>query len=183
MSKQFETIVSVARSFKGAVAILTALVLILAGTVVSDVRVGAQGVRKSNDSPRAFYLTPLPYDGSQALNACAAGYHMASMWEIVDPSNLRYETTLGLMREDSGFGPPQVFGGWVRTGGLPRGTVNIIGGANCRAYTSNTPGELGTSVSLPLSWAAQPDSSPIKPWSAVAAGCDAQGVRVWCVQD
>jgi hypothetical protein len=46
---------------------------------------------------------------------------MASMWEISDPSNLRYDTQLGVTTADSGFGPPAgtsfvAFFGWVRTG-------------------------------------------------------------------
>ena len=41
---------------------------------------------------------------------------MASLGEIHDTSNLRYDTDLGLTLADSGFGPPIVFG-WIRTGG------------------------------------------------------------------
>ncbi len=45
---------------------------------------------------RKFYLTrENTFDGSEAPSACAAGYHMASLWEIFDPSNLVYDTALG----------------------------------------------------------------------------------------
>jgi hypothetical protein len=40
--------------------------------------------------PGNFYLTKTKHNGAQALTACAAGYHMPSIWEIHDPSNLKY---------------------------------------------------------------------------------------------
>lgn len=49
----------------------------------------------ANKGPRGFYLTTTTHTGDQALAACAAGFHMASLWEILDPSNLRYEPTPG----------------------------------------------------------------------------------------
>jgi len=180
-SKQCGTLARIPRFVKAGTAILVALVLFLAGTLVSYQPVGAAEIDK-RDPRHAFYLTPLTYDGSQALNACEAGYHMASMWEILDPSNLRYDITLGLTREDSGFGPPQVFGGWVRTGGLPRRTVFIEGAANCGAWTSNSAEHEGTVVSLPFSWAGQSESRPIGPWDAGHTPCNSP-VRVWCMQD
>ena len=64
---------------------------------------------------RAFYLTTTTHTGAQATTACAAGFHMASLWEIFDPSNLRYDATVGATADDSGAGPP-FLGGWVRTG-------------------------------------------------------------------
>jgi hypothetical protein len=68
--------------------------------------------------PRKFYLTQTRHVGNEVLAVCAAGYHMASLWEIFDPSNLRYDTQLGFTLEDSGFGPPSFEGGWIRTGGI-----------------------------------------------------------------
>ena len=62
----------------------------------------------SAEKARKFYLTQTGFTGSQALTACANGYHMASLWEILDPSNLRYNTTLGFTTQDSGFGPPSI---------------------------------------------------------------------------
>ena len=53
-------------------------------------------------SQRRFYLTPTEHDGAHALAACSADFHMASLWEIFDPSNLVYDTTLGFRRDDSG---------------------------------------------------------------------------------
>ena len=60
----------------------------------------------NRDPRKSFYLTRVTHNASQALSACAEGYHMASLWEIHDPSNLRYDTELGFTTDDSGFGPP-----------------------------------------------------------------------------
>ena len=57
-------------------------------------------------------------DGSNATSACAAGYYMASLWEIYDTSNLECNTSLGSTLGDSGSGPPGL-NGWVRTGVVP----------------------------------------------------------------
>jgi hypothetical protein len=71
-------------------------------------------------SGRQYYLTAAGtyYDGSQATTACAEGYHMASMWELLDVSNLIYNTTLGFQHSsgDQGDGPPAHADGWVRSG-------------------------------------------------------------------
>jgi hypothetical protein len=72
---------------------------------------------------REYYLTTAPVVANQALSACAAGFHMASLWEIQDPSNLDYNIVLGYaLNADQGHGPPTfdgigVISGWVRTGG------------------------------------------------------------------
>ena len=91
---------------------------------------------------RRFYLTKATFDGGTALEACNNGYHMASLWEIYDFSNLRYERTLGLTNTDSGFGPPTAFTGWVRTGysGNPSGSAGL---SNCLPTASIFPSILG----------------------------------------
>jgi hypothetical protein len=40
---------------------------------------------------RSFYLTKVSVQGNAATSACAGGYHMASQFEMVDPSNLKYD--------------------------------------------------------------------------------------------
>ena len=49
------------------------------------------------DTRRSFYLTKATHKGFAGETACALGYHMASLWEIHEPSNLSYNTTLGLL--------------------------------------------------------------------------------------
>ena len=68
------------------------------------------------DSRRAFYVTSVGHKGDAASTACESGFHMASIWEIIDVSNLRYDTARGFTRPDSGSGPPQWEEGWIRTG-------------------------------------------------------------------
>ena len=117
-------------SFKRSLIALVGL-LIVVGTLATLMPLVSRG--QGNNpivaqlQPRKFYLTKTEdYTGSQALSACASGYHMASLWEIFDTSNLRYDTALGASSTDSGSGPPVAvyFGlghfegdGWIRTGG------------------------------------------------------------------
>ncbi len=135
---------------------------------------------------RAFYLTPNPYPGKAALTACAAGFHMASLWEIFDPSSLTYDTALGFTVDDSGSGPPSGVGGWIRTG-FYSSSSQTPGQANCSLWTS-VEGS-GTVVWLAGVWlfpAGAPEASNYifmtLPWIAVAGSCTA-GSRVWCVTD
>jgi hypothetical protein len=160
--------------------------LVLVGSVVvsmlgAETRIVGQGP----GHPRNFYITKTLHTGSQALSVCASGYHMASLWEIFDPSNLRYDTDLGLTRADSGSGPPSLpqTGGWIRTGyfaddGLP---IPFAGEANCQAWTSADSQHLGTSVLLVTRWASLPFSA-INPWAARPFPCNTAR-RVWCVED
>ena len=131
-------------------------------------------------APRHFYLTPARQSGGAALTACARGFHMASVWEIIDPSNLKYDTTKGFSQDDSGSGPPTLAGGWVRTGGEANET-GVPGTSNCNAWTSNNPFGEGTVMALPPIWTAT-DLSVINPWFAGGEIC-AEPTRVWCVQD
>ena len=105
---------------------------------------------------------------------------MASVWELVDPSNLRYDTTQGFSQDDSGSGPPTLAGGWVRTGG-EADEAGVPGTSNCNAWTSSNPFGEGTVVALPRIWNAT-DVSVVHPWFAGGEIC-AEPTRVWCVQD
>jgi hypothetical protein len=129
---------------------------------------------------RKFYLTPDPFTGSQALTACAKKFHMASLWEIFDFSNLRYETTLGATRPDSGFGPPAGLIGWIRTGGLSAGTDTILGQNNCFAWTSDSNLNVGILVGINDFW--ENAGLAVDPWLPFQATCNSSR-RVWCVQD
>ena len=40
--------------------------------------------------PKRYYLTDSTHNGADADVACGDGSHMASLWELSDPSNLRY---------------------------------------------------------------------------------------------
>jgi hypothetical protein len=138
--------------------------------------------------PRQFYATKALHTANEAPTACAPGYHFASLWEIVDPSSLRYNTTFGRTSPDSGHGPPVAIPffavslsirGWVRTG-FVADTSSVAGEANCDAWTSASDLYSGTVVSLPPNWTGGgPD---IGVWSADTSACDTPR-WVWCVQD
>lgn len=128
---------------------------------------------------RSFYLTTTDHNGSEALTACDTGFHMASLWEILDTSNLRYDTSRGHTHADSGSGPPFAIHGWIRTGNQVGD--DGAGNANCLAYTTANELVFGTTVNLPRLWAS-PEVTVISPWVALAQTCN-QTKRVWCVQN
>ena len=104
---------------------------------------------------------------------------MASLWEILDPSNLRYNTALGFMTSDSGFGPPSELSGWIRTG-YAATSDSTAGRSNCNAWTSTSVGDLGTAVELSSSW--NDAATVASPWVAGQNSCNVN-TRVWCMQD
>ena len=140
-----------------------------------DAMIAAATARKS------FYLTALTHQGDAALAACASGYHMASMWEIWDLSNLRYATEQpdAHTTADSGIGPPNQFG-WIRTGVISSAS-DIAGGGNCFAWTSSDVLDNGTAVAPVVLWS---NTTPqwIGPWEAFAPLCNAFW-GVWCMED
>lgn len=128
---------------------------------------------------RQFYLSKTHADGSQALGACAPGFHMASLWEILDVSNLRYNPELGQSLADSGSGPPSALIGWVRTGYGNSG-VGSAGLGNCQTWTSPSPNDGGTVLSLDSAWWSAPNGPAT--WNTGALPCN-EVWRVWCVAD
>jgi hypothetical protein len=134
---------------------------------------------------RQYYLTTTYHNGAGAdgtdgngAGVCADGYHFASLWEILDPSNLKYDTGLGVTRDDSGQGPPSYLGGWVRTG-YASSTDSIPGWGNCNTWTSSDSGDRGTYAYLPRDWT---EGGDIYVWEVYAPQCNLNGY-VWCVAD
>jgi hypothetical protein len=140
---------------------------------------GAATVSRAAYAPlRQYYLTQnSDYNGSQPKGACADGYHMASLWEILDPSGLRYNTSLGEDRADSGMGPPSYSFGWVRTG-YGSDSSAVAGQANCDVWSSTSG--YGTVVALPADWT--PSAQDIHVWDASFRSCSSTAA-VWCVED
>lgn len=135
------------------------------------------------DSRRWFYLETSTGPGADADTACDAGFHMASIYEILDVSNLRYDTTRGVMRDDSGNGPPQWAKGWVRTADQSW-TDPDVGLANCFSWSSSSASDYGTWV-----WLGDPGfadwnspASKISPWEADVDNC-LSPLGVWCIED
>jgi hypothetical protein len=125
---------------------------------------------------RRFYLSWGWYSAIDAPNSCAAGYHFASLWEIADPSNLKYNTSLGRDKDDSGEGPPSGYYARLRTGYASDNSATP-GNANCDGWTSTT-GQ-GTKAALLPNWSSSPD---IGVWDVMASDCSATST-IWCVED
>jgi hypothetical protein len=127
---------------------------------------------------RQYYLTRESYDGANADTACAVGYHMASLWEILDPSALSYNTTLGYTTDDSGQGPPTTRNGFIRTGYDQ--SLSGAGQGNCNGWTSNTDAGFGTVAWLNSEWG---DTAPsMHVWNTAIGVCNYARL-VWCVED
>jgi|HubBroStandDraft_6_1064221.scaffolds.fasta_scaffold18441_3 hypothetical protein len=126
-----------------------------------------------------FYDTQGLFDGASALTACTSGYHMASLWEIFNPSSLQYDTVNGRVEADESAGPPGDYG-WVRTAG---GWVGLSkpGQTNCSKWTSNSNAVSGTWVELANDWGNGAPTSPVAPWTSGVFTCDVKA-PVWCVQ-
>lgn len=128
---------------------------------------------------RHFYLTKTNYYPDQALTACASGYHMASLWELYDVSNLIYDYNHpdAYTMDDSGYGPPSQRNGWVRTG-YSSSFSSIAGTGNCNNWSSRSNTHYGVSVRLSNMWETAPGD--IGPWDATSFACNFAG-PVWCV--
>ena len=167
--------------------VLLALALFTAASLVvlflSDGRADASPPGEPQQlsvSPRRYYLTGAWVAADDALTACATGYHTAALWEIIDTTNLEYDSTSGVTVSDSGSGPPTSYYGWVRTG-YAGSTSTTPGKGNCDVWTSTDASDYGTIVRLPSDWTTAAEQSA--PWEATYTSCNASGIRVWCVDD
>ena len=185
--QEYKTIVIDIKLNKGlAVTLVVVLaVALLAWSTQTAGRVAAsagEAVQAQSTGMRQFYLSTSGAAGIGARGVCGPGYHMASLWEIVDPSNLKYNTTLGWTETDSGQGPPadEIYvHGWVRTGYVAD-ISTTAGRANCLGWTSAGAGHRGTIVSLPASWTSGVEDIGV--WHAAVALCSDQN-QVWCIED
>jgi hypothetical protein len=121
----------------------------------------------ANKGPRTFYLTKTGHNGADALSACDPRYHMASLREIHDTSNLRYDIARGATTEDSGFGPPNQ-DGWIRTGHFAS-TDNVVGIGNCNAWKPALASDAGTLVAPVQNWTAT--GTTITTWHPTLSAC------------
>ena len=115
---------------------------------------------------------------NDAIDGCEPGYHFASLWEILDPSNLVYDTALGVFEGDSGDGPPTTWPGWVRTG-YGADVSTIVGHANCDAWNSIASEQFGTIARLPSSWLT---GAELHVWDVGIGDCSVPA-HIWCVED
>jgi len=103
---------------------------------------------------------------------------MASLWEIRDPMNLRYNKALGYLYKpnaDLGSGPLTGVSGWIRTGS-GQSPVNVAGSGNCRSWTSDNGADFGTMVMLNPDW--NSNVSVVNPWMAAAVSCNSHHLQL-----
>ena len=169
-------------SFKRSLTALVGLLVIVGAlaTLMPLISRGQGGNPLTRDPRKSYYLTQTQHNGSQALTACAEGYHMASLWEIRDTSNVRYNTVLGLTYADSGFGSPTNQTGWIRTGAVANASSNP-GFGNCNAWMSASSMDEGTIVALTPNWDSA-DVTRISPWLSGTSNCNSNRLA-WCMQD
>jgi hypothetical protein len=165
---------------RGSVAALLVLAVVVVAALLlrgpAPASAAGEQVSAATDGMRRYYLAPAVSNATLAEDGCETGYHFASFWEILDTSNLVYNTTLGLYYDDSGSGPPTFWEGWVRTG-YSSNNGTIPGQANCSAWSAMTGN--GTTVRLPANWTA---GSDLHVWDADTAACGSPA-KIWCVED
>jgi len=136
--------------------------------------------------PKVYYLSKNSFDGGDAIKACDLGFHMASISEIQDPSNLQYAnkstTASDSLVDDQSKGPPLFHMGWVRSGVYPSSGFVY----DCEDFRDKYETQLGTTLALydlPFnSDTTQPASYPTKGWYTTRYTCS-QPEPVWCVED
>ena len=127
-----------------------------------------------------YYVTKdYSYRTNAALTACGTGYHMASLWELLDVSHLTYDynNPAAQTSADSGYGPPSSWNGWVQTG-YSSSTSATTGQGNCAAWTSIANTDNGVAVQLSWDWVSAPGN--IVPWVTTSYACNFTG-PVWCI--
>lgn len=159
-------------------ALLVVAVVVVAALLVrgpAPASAAGEQISAATDGMRRYYQGYV-LDATYAEDGCAEGYHFASLWEILDPSNLVYNKTLGFYDDDSGVGPSTTWTGWVRTG-YSAANIDTAGQANCNAWTSTSG--YGTTVSLPSNWLA---GAGLHVWNVGTASCGSSA-KIWCVED
>ncbi|MEZ4334949.1 MAG: hypothetical protein R3F35_24590 [Myxococcota bacterium] len=116
---------------------------------------------------RRYYLSLAIVGGGSAGTVCDPGFGVASVWELHDPSALRYDVDRGFT-DNAGTGPPRPgLQGWAYMD-------SSLG--NCSDWSASTGN--GTYISLEENPALQ----EVGPWLIQVAGCSTTGARVWCIE-
>jgi len=139
----------------------------------------------SSSGMRKFYLTASMTQGNGPADpgVCQPGYHFASIWEILDVSNLEYDDNpaYAYLRDDMGDGPPTGWHGWVRTG-YNDSTDGPNGQINCDGWTSiSSSVTYGATAKLPSDWS-DAGNQILHVWETGGAGCNLY-LNVWCIED
>jgi hypothetical protein len=133
-------------------------------------------------SQRTYYMTKVPVSPTKAPNACTAGFHFASLFEISEPSFFRYDTSLGWTQDDSGKGPPANGFAWIRSGGSTAAFPVKNPLSNCRLWTTEDRKIAGTAASLRVGNEKTTVWMRTGVWAVTGMSCS-EKLPVWCVQD
>ena len=126
---------------------------------------------------RSYYLSLDGSTGDMDPLSCADGYHFANAWELQDVSNMAYNAELGHTRDDSGYGPPDGYKGWIRTGRDESDFYNCLGWTWGVAGVPTDYKGIAMSLDLEMSY----EGGELKhSFSPVACN---HGLGVWCVSD
>jgi len=142
---------------------------------------------------KQYFLTDAIVVGSDAPKSCGTGFHMASLYEILDPTQLSYAGANLLAYQppaasDLGAGPPSQVHGWVHTGyTASTSSTSTPGQANCNGYTDGSSDNAGTRVRLNSTWERIQGGDTVYSvtpwWDTDAQLCSDATTRVWCVAD
>jgi hypothetical protein len=167
-------------------AVTAIFALVGIASLITSLTSTAQLAATSTAPTRGYYVGPPTggIDGSHPKTSCASGYHMASLYEILDPTVLTYRKGLGYTQADDGAGPPIGVLGWVRTGNVSAsGSATQEGFENCKNWTSNSSADYGTAVwIIPFSDNIGGNHYSVGPWDVTNDFCST-AIFVWCVQN
>jgi len=124
------------------------------------------------DVGQSFYLTNSPTLGAFDPDlVCVDGYHMASLYELKNPSEMHYDTNpvYSLILDDSGSGAP-VLNGWIRSG------RDASTGQNCSVWLSEHQNSMGQVVQPTFT------TTVFGTWGLSSAPCNTLHY-LWCISD
>ena len=134
---------------------------------------------------KMYYLTENTFDGGDAIMACDFGFHMASISEIQDPSNLQYANrstaAYDSLVDGQRLGAPSNRMGWVRSG-----VYSPLGVYDCGDWRGKYDTQLGNTLALYDFWYASEHEQPVSHlntwWQAARQICS-QPKPVWCAEN
>ena len=141
---------------------------------------------------RRYYLTIGETNGGGPKFMCASGYHFASVFELMEVSQLEYNGSEGRNLDDAGEGPPSGnllsgplrSSGWVRTGSAAAVAISTDAAPNCNDWVSVAKAEIGAVAYLPRPGPATLSSAYVAEAPFIVSGLNCANLRpVWCIED
>jgi len=126
-------------------------------------------------SYRRYYLTDTGFVSATSVpTACAAGYHLASLYELAPGNALQYNSNLGDGPAGNGdTGPPAPFNnylGWHASG-------TNAAGDTCSGWSTNSSAQTGRAGGYTID-----ETTGFPTWRSLTVDCDLTA-QVWCIED